>query len=106
MRSYLLIESRSGLESPDVGAFFHLAAYLLDAGHQVTIFLVQNAVVGLGQDDRLAATIAKGAQTWVDGYSLEARGLDATRLVQGVKVGGARQLVQMLMTPGVVPVWH
>ncbi|HZM75647.1 MAG TPA: DsrE family protein [Candidatus Limnocylindrales bacterium] len=106
MRSFLLIESRSGLESPDVGAFFNLATSLLDAGHQVTLFLLQNAVLGLTEDVQLAGTMAKGAQTWVDRYSLEARGIDATRLAQGIKVGGPRQLVRMLMTPGVVPVWH
>jgi sulfur relay (sulfurtransferase) complex TusBCD TusD component (DsrE family) len=44
MAEYLLIESRDPFESNDVGYYYELACGLVEAGNQVTLFLVQNAV--------------------------------------------------------------
>lgn len=106
MRSYLLIESRSEQESPDVGALLSLGGQLLDNGHQVTVFLVQNAVLGLARSAQLADLVTRGAQAWVDETSLRARMLDETALSPGMVLSGMPQLVRMLMTPDVVPIWH
>ena len=45
MAGYLLIESRDPFESNDVGYYYELAGGLVEAGNQVTLFLVQNAVL-------------------------------------------------------------
>jgi hypothetical protein len=45
MADYLLIESRDPFESNDVGYYCDLARGLVEAGNQVTLFLVQNAVL-------------------------------------------------------------
>src|SRR5271156_2694683 len=45
MGEYLLIESRDPFESNDVGYYCELARGLAEAGNQVTLFLVQNAVL-------------------------------------------------------------
>src|SRR4029450_6336607 len=46
MADYLLIESRDPFESNDVGYYCDLARGLVEAGNQVTLFLVQNGVLG------------------------------------------------------------
>jgi sulfur relay (sulfurtransferase) complex TusBCD TusD component (DsrE family) len=45
MTEYLLIESRDPFEANDVGYYFELARGLVEAGNQVTLFLLQNAVL-------------------------------------------------------------
>jgi hypothetical protein len=95
MSSYIFIETRSGAESPDVSSNLELAGSLAENGHDVTVYLVQNAVV----DPRVPAGVA----AYADDVSLEARGLDAPA---GVHIGGMPDLVRLLMTPGVIPVWH
>ena len=45
MAGYLLIESRDPFESNDVSYYCDLARGLAEAGNQVTLFLVQNAVL-------------------------------------------------------------
>ncbi|MBS2962348.1 hypothetical protein KGA66_04770 [Actinocrinis puniceicyclus] len=101
MASYLLIESRSDLESPDVAALREYAARLSRDGHRVDYFLVQNAVVGA--QPGLAALGAAGVAVHVDGQALSARAVP-------VPAGGTRadiaELVSLLMTPGVIAVWH
>jgi hypothetical protein len=106
VRSYLLIESRGAHESPDVPALFEMGARLRDAGHEVCVFLVQNAVLALGRPAVLESLLARGVRIWVDDYSVAARGLDAGRCPPGVRLGGAADLVRMLMAPDAVPIWH
>jgi predicted peroxiredoxin len=106
MRSYLLIESRCHQESPDVAALFELGTRLRAAGHEVGVFLVQNAVLALGAADTLTDMINSGVQVWADGHAILARGLDPARRPDGVLLGGADELVELLMADDVTPVWH
>ncbi|MDG4831708.1 DsrE family protein [Solwaraspora sp. WMMD1047] len=106
MRSYLFIETRGAHESPDVLNLFELGGTLRESGHEVTIFLTQNAVLALGRSDPLADLIARGVGVWADDYSIAARGLDPDRRPPGVRLGGAADLVRLLMAPDAVPVWH
>jgi len=105
-RSYLLIESRGGHESPDVAHLFDLGRRLREGGHEITVFLVQNAVFALGHPAELEDLVGRGVQVWVDGYSIAARGLDPGRCPQGIRLGGAPDLVRLLMTQDTIPVWH
>jgi len=45
MNNYLLIESRDPFESNDVGYYYELSKGLVEAGNEVTLFLVQNGVL-------------------------------------------------------------
>ncbi len=55
MSKYVLIQSKSPWESGDAGQFYGLARDLVDAGAEVTFFLVQNGVMGprTGAKDRV-----------------------------------------------------
>ena len=105
-RTYLFIESRSDLESPDVLSLLSLAGGLHEAGHQVSLFLVQNAVTMAGRTAALLDLARAGVTVWADDHSLAARGLRPPPDDGGIHLGGASDVVRILMTPGVVPVWH
>lgn len=104
MRSYLFLESRSDLDSPDVPAALALAGELRGAGHEVAVFLVQNAVTMVGRTAALVDLHAAGVEVWADDHSLAVRGLPEP--AGAVRLGGAPDMVRLLMSPGVVPVWH
>lgn len=103
-RTYLFIESRSDQESPDVLAMLGLVGGLHEAGHDVSLFLVQNAVTMTGRTGELRDLARAGVPVWADDHSLATRGLQAPR--DGIKLGGVSDVVRILTTPGVVPVWH
>lgn len=104
MRSYLFLESRSDLDSPDVPVALALAGRLRGEGHPVAVFLVQNAVTMVGRTAALGALHAAGVQVWADDHSLAVRGLPEP--AGEVRLGGAPDMVRLLMAPDVVPVWH
>jgi len=79
MTDYLLIESRDPFESNDVGYYYELARGLVDAGNQVTLFLVQNAVLAvrpMAQAPKLQALVSSGVRIFADDFSL---GSEASR---------------------------
>ncbi len=76
MADYILIESRDPFESAEVGGFLDLADGLAKEGGEVTLFLVQNAVMaarhGAARPSRkahvrsLAALAANGVKVLAD----------------------------------------
>ncbi|MFL6130926.1 MAG: DsrE family protein [Mycobacteriales bacterium] len=104
-RTYLFIESRSEQESPDVLSMLGMVRGLREAGHDVSLFLVQNAVTMAGRIGTLLDLADAGVTVWADDYSLATRGLPAPAGA-GIRLGGVSDVVRILTTPGVVPVWH
>lgn len=117
---YVLIESRSPLESPDVQAFLDLAAQLSEAGHDVDVFLVANAVLlasGQLTETLLGLSARERVTLRVDGFSLACRGLEISghgvedssptgRAPARIEISEMPDLVRLLMQPGTTPVWH
>lgn len=85
-------------------AMLGLVGGLHEAGHDVSLFLVQNAVTMTGRIGELLDLARAGVTVWADDHSLATRGLQAPR--DGIKLGGVSDVVRILTTPGVVPVWH
>lgn len=84
---YLLIESRDPYESSVVSQHFGLAVRLHEAGHAVSVFLVQNAVLPARQHaarGALAPVLAAGIEVLADEFSLRERGIE-TRGVNGIR---------------------
>jgi hypothetical protein len=106
MTSYLLIESGSDREAPDAAGLRELAAGLSRRGHDVVLFLLQNAVLTGPAGPPIDDLLRSGVQVWVDELSVAARAPGAERGPDGVRLAGMPDLVQRLMTPGVRPVWH
>lgn len=109
MGVYLLIETRSSWESPEVDRFLEVATALVGERHQVDLYLVQNGVLNAraGANGPLAPLIeAHAVPIWVDEFSLNSRALSRRDLMDGVDVTGIDQLVELLTRPGCKPIWH
>jgi predicted peroxiredoxin len=108
MSPYLLIETRSHLESPEVEDFVDLAARLGEDGHRVDLFLVQNGVLLAGGDcARLAEALRRpGVHVWADEFSIASRSLRPAELLEGVRVAGMDTLVELLVRPQGKAIWH
>jgi predicted peroxiredoxin len=76
------------------------------AGHDVTVFLIQNAVAMAAHSTCVPDLIRRGVHVWVDDFSISVRGFDGARCSPEVRLGGAPDLVRLLMTRDVIPVWH
>lgn len=108
MASYLLIESRDPFESNDVRYFYELAASLARAENDVTLFLVQNAVLAAraGEHASWFADLGKaGVRVLADDFSLRERGIAKARLSDGVTPAGVEAIVDRLGT-GARALWH
>jgi hypothetical protein len=106
MAEYLLIESRDPFESNDVGFCCDLARGLLEAGNQVTLFLVQNAVLAarpLARSPALRSLIDAGVTVLADDFALKERGI--TKLLDGVAIAPIETVVNH-MEAGHRTLWH
>ena len=108
MSAYLLIESRDPFECSGVTQTYEFATQLLNAGHHVALFLVQNAVlpVRLGcRPTGLANVLSTGVEVLADEFSLRERGIPATALLTGIRPVPIDLIVER-MTAGWKTVWH
>jgi sulfur relay (sulfurtransferase) complex TusBCD TusD component (DsrE family) len=106
MAEYLLIESRDPFESNDVGYYYDLARGLVEAGNQVTLFLIQNAVFAArpsAQAPKLQALARSGITILADDFALQERGI--TKLLDGVQVAPIETVVDH-MEAGHKTLWH
>ena len=106
MTGYLLIESRDPFESNDVGYYYELARGLSDAGNQVTLLLVQNAVLAArpsAQAPKLRELIGSGIKVLADDFSLQQRGV--TKLLDGIETAPIDVVVDHLEA-GHRALWH
>lgn len=106
MADYLLIESRDPFESDDAGYYCDLARGLAEAGNQVTLFLVQNAVLAarpLAQTPALQSLIGSGISVFADDFALQERGI--TKLLDGVEAAPIEAVIDR-MEAGHKTLWH
>ena|SRR5436190_2849056 len=106
MTEYLLIESRDPFESRDVGYYYELARGLSEAGNQVSVFLIQNAVLaGRSSADvpELRALLSTGIKVMADDFALKERGI--TKLLDGIQIAPIEVLVDHLEA-GHRTLWH
>ena len=106
MGEYLLIESRDPFDSNDVRYYCELARGLAEAGNQVTLFLVQNAVLAArpsAQAPQLRALAGSGVKILADDFALKERGM--TRLLDGVQIAPIDIVVDHLEA-GHKTLWH
>ena len=106
MAGYLLIESRDPFESNEVGYYYGLARGLVEAGNQITLFLVQNAVLAVrpsAQVPQLQALIGSGIKVLADDFALKERGI--TKLLDGVEIAPIEAVVDH-REAGHKTLWH
>jgi len=108
MANYLLIESRDPFESADVAFCHDLARRLAAAGNRVTVFLVQNGVLGVRVGARgpgYAELARAGVEVRADDFSLRERGISADRLQPGVTPSPLDLVIDRL-AEGAKAIWH
>lgn len=109
MASYLLIETRGPL---DGGAYaFELGAQLRELLHDVTIYLLQDAVFTARRNFWAADQLRReadqaGLRLLADAVSCRQRGLSGDRLAPGVEVSDMTELVDLLMERADKAIWH
>lgn len=97
MANYLLIESRDVFESHAAAHFCDLAIQLKRAGHEVVLYLVQNAVLGVRAKAKplcLHQAIAAGIKVLADDLSQRERGI--AEVASGVHRATPDQAVALL----------
>ena len=109
MSQYLLIESKSPLDGGDYS--FELASQLREAGHSVSVYLVQDGVFAARRSFEAGSNLLAGAKSksvalLADEVSLRQRGITRDRLAEPVRVSGMDELVDLLMEKSDKAIWH
>lgn len=109
MARYLLIETKDPLNGGQYA--FDLGRQLREITHDVTVYLLQDAVFaarkGFAVGERLLAEAKKaGLILLADEISLRQRGVVRERLSSDVKVSGMAELVELLMEGSDKAIWH
>jgi len=106
---YVLVESKG----PQNGGrySFELAKQLRELKHNVTIYLVQDAVFAARKrfeagEKLIAEAKAQTLTLLADEISLRQRGLTKERLSDAVRVSNMHELVDLLMEKSDKAIWH
>lgn len=108
MTRYLLIESCDPFGSTTYGRRCELAAALRADGADVTLFLVENAVLGSRTASRpqaLEKLAKQGVQVLADEFALRERGIGSGEIAPVVRPAGLESLVELLAT-GARATWN
>ena len=107
MTAYIFIESRDPFESRDTEFVEETAITVKERGHNVTVFLVQNAVFAARKNThRLERLAEAGVTLLADDFSLRERGIQADELAQGIHESGIDTLVAAIAQANTKAIWH
>lgn len=108
MSQYLLIESRDPFESKGFSQRCELALALLDESAGVTLFLVENAVLGArasAKGRELEKLSKAGVRVLADAFALRERGIDSAQVIAAVQPVELDVLIGQL-ADGAKALWH
>jgi len=108
MAKYTFIASRDPFESRESEHTFSLAGDLRRSGHEVTLFLVQNGVLGARKSrasQGLSSLARDGVRILADTFSLNERGIGRDRLAEGIEPADLEIIVDHL-AEGRRVIWH
>lgn len=109
MSKYIFIESRDPFESRDIQFVEETAITLKRSGHDVTVFLVQNAVLASRatiRDSGLTRISQAGVKLLADDFSMRERGISTTALLTNVRPSTIENLVEWLVEENTKAIWH
>ncbi|HEV8437147.1 MAG TPA: DsrE family protein [Methylomirabilota bacterium] len=109
MGQYVLIESKSPLDGGQYS--FELGGQLREAGHDVSVYLVQDGVFAARRsfeagDKLLSSAKSRRIGLLADEVSLRQRGISRDRLAEAVRVSNMEELVDLLMEKSDKAIWH
>jgi predicted peroxiredoxin len=109
MSRYVLVETKSPL---DGGRWaFELGEQLRELNHDVTIYLLQDAVFAARRQFKTGAALVedatkRGVKILADEVSLRQRGVVGDRVTKDIKVSEMGALVDLLMERSDKAIWH
>ena len=109
MPKYIFIESRDPFESRDTRFVEETAVALKQAGHEVTVFFLQNGVMPMRSNAKssyLACLTRNGVRLLADDFSLAERGIQPAELVPGIQSANIDLLVDELLQGNTKAIWH
>jgi sulfur relay protein TusB/DsrH len=109
MASYLIVETKNPLDGGDYA--FDLGKQLKGLRHDVTIYLLQDAVLAARRTFKAGQQLIAGAEqvgvrVLADTVSARQRGVVGERVAQGVNVTDMAELVNLLMQRADKAIWH
>lgn len=109
MTKYIFIESRDPFESRDTRFIEETAVALKQAGHEVTVFFVQNGVLPTRSNAKstyLAFLTRNGVRLLADDFSLAERGIRSAELLSGIQSTNIDVLVDAMLEANTKAIWH
>ena len=109
MISYVFIESRDPFESRDAQFIVDTATALKQHDNEVTVFLVQNGVLGARRNaigSHLPQLAKAGITLLADTFSLKERGMVSAEISPAVKESSVEALVDLLVRENTKAIWH
>lgn len=109
MSNYVFIESRDPFDSPDTTFVSETAVALKKKGHTVTVFLVQNGVLGarkLASKSQVPVIVESGVTVLADDFSMQERGISMDECSQGLQSAGIDRLIDLIVQDNTKAVWH
>ena len=109
MSRYLLIETKDPLDGGDYS--FELGKQLRKDRHEVSLYLLQDAVLAARRGFRFGESLlteakSSGLTVLADEISLRERGVSGERLSREVRTAGMTELVELLMEGSEKAIWH
>ncbi|MDJ0726663.1 MAG: DsrE family protein [Prochloraceae cyanobacterium] len=97
MKKYFLIESRNPWDSQQVDRNYQIAADLAKAGNEVTLFMVENAVLATRSSAKTnGLTNLKQVKLLADDFSLKERGIMPSEIFAGIEVASINAVVDAM----------
>ncbi len=109
MAQYLFLESRDPFESKDTQFVVETATALRKAGNDVTVYLVQNGVLGArkaAKESQVSQLTVAGIKVLADDFSLRERGIQREECSPGIEESNIDTLVDLLVQENTKAVWH
>ena len=102
MDRYLLIESMDPMESSSLNTSGELAHSLIQAGHEVSMFFVENGVFHTmiaESREKLETLMKAGVSVWLDDFSIQERRIRDNLFPKGAHVQQMGSVVEYIAGP-------
>jgi sulfur relay (sulfurtransferase) complex TusBCD TusD component (DsrE family) len=109
LSNYVFIESRDPFDSADTESVSEAAVALRKKGHTVTVFLVENGVLGARKQaakSQVPAFVESGVTVLADDFSMQKRGISMDECAPGLKAGSMVHLINLIVQDNTKAVWH
>ena len=109
LSNYVFIESRDPFDSTDTNSVSETAVALRKKGHNVTVFLVENGVLGARKQaarSKVPDIVESGVTVLADNFSLQKRGISMEECAPGLQAGSMAYLIDLIVKENTKAVWH